>query len=263
MIYSELFKIRTIEASGRKTARPSVVIDLMQDVAGGHLAALDIDDEEMHEVDRQAFIISRMALELYERMPATSKVDTRTWYTIGKAANFPRNYETRVDGEVTARGFSTWALVDIDSKKLIKYKDYGLPDELAEERLTLGIPDRFRIPKDAIFEEAGEMTVELWQTDINKHLNNARYIDPMWSNLPEIEKRDVKALSINYVHEALKGDTLKIMVSQPYEFDLVVNEGEDVISNHYSRENDTIYYVRMETEEEVKAQAMWIVTKCD
>lgn len=262
MIYKEQFKIRTIETSSRHTARPSVVVDILNEVAGAHLAAIGVDDVAMHEVDRKAFIISRMTLEIYDKLPAGTHVDTNTWYSVGKAANFPRNYELLKDGNVAARGFSNWALVDIDSKRLIRYKDYDdLPDDLAEEKISLGIAERFRVPAEAEFKEVATTKVELWQTDINNHMNNVRYIDPMWSAIPEIDNRDVKALSIHYQHEALVGDELKIFVSQPFPCDIEALEDENTISNHYSPETDEIVYVRMETEEEIKIQAMWILTK--
>lgn len=262
MIYNDSFKIRTIEASSRNTARPSVIVDILNETAGGHLDALGINDVEMHEVDKKAFIISRMTMEIYDKIPAGSPVDVNTWYSIGKAANFPRNYQMVLDDKIVARGFSNWALIDTDNKKLIRYKDYDdLSDELAEEKISIGIPDRFRIPAEAEFTQAAAVTVALWQTDINNHMNNVRYIDPMWSALPDIAERDVKAVSIHYMHEAVVGDTLKVMVSQPFPFDLDTACDEGTISNHYSAETDQIVYVRMETDDEIKVQAMWILTK--
>lgn len=261
MIHNETFKIRSIEASNRWTARPSVVLDIMQETAGGQLEHIGIDDVKMHEEEHKAFIISRMTLEIYGSMPPASYIDARTWFTVGKAANFPRNYEIVLDGEVKARGLCNWALVDTENKKLVRYKDYPLPEEHAEEKLELGISDRFRIPKDAEFTEVSSMKVEFWQTDINKHLNNVRYVDPMWSCLPDIENRDVKAVSIHYMHEAVRGENVRIMVSNPYPCDIEVEGEGGVIDNHYSPLTDEIVYVRMETDEETKAEAMWILTK--
>lgn len=261
MRYNEQFKVGIMQ-SNNDLARPAVLDEFMQELAGNHFSALGYDDNKMHFEDHKAFIISRMTVELYRTVPVAAELDAYTWISAGKAANFPRNYEIQYEGEVAARGLSSWALVDTENKKLIRVKDFPFGVGSEEEKAVLGIPEKFRTPKDVEYTKAFDMSIQYWQTDINRHMNNVRYVDPLWSAIPDIAKRETRAFSIYYQHETVEGECATIKVSRAYPCDIEVDtEQEGLINNNYSAETDEIFYVCLEVDGEVRTQSMWVVSK--
>ena len=135
MRYNQKFRVGIIQGN-KGVARPGVIDEFMQELAGEHFDALGHDDTKMHLEDQKAFIISRMTVELYEEVEIRTVVDGFTWVSEGKAANFPRNYEIQQDGVVKARGAAVWALVDLANERLIRAKDFDIGsnfDEPVEE----------------------------------------------------------------------------------------------------------------------------------
>lgn len=260
---STQFRIGAIQGH-KGIARPGVVDEYMQEMAGIHFGQMGNDDVKMHEEDKQAFIISRMTVEMYKDIPTESVIDAFTWVSEGKAANFPRNYELQLDGEVAARGLAAWALVDLDKGRLVRYSDSDFGKGIEEEMVALGIREKFKVPKDVEFTYVDDIKVQYWQTDINEHMNNVRYVDPLWCAIPKISKRRTKAFAIYYKHELAYGDTAKVMVSQAYPCDIKFNpELEGLIDNNYSPETDEIFYVNIVGEDGIRTQSMWIVSKVE
>lgn len=265
MRYNQKFRVGIIQGN-KGIARPGVIDEFMQELAGEHFDALGHDDTKMHIEDQKAFIISRMTVELYEEVEIRTVVDGYTWVSEGKAANFPRNYEIQQDGVVKARGAAVWALVDLANERLIRAKDFDIgsnfDEPVEEEKVVMGLGEKFRIPKDAEFTEVDDMKIQYWQTDINRHMNNVRYIDPMWSAIPGIEDRKTKAFSIYYQHEAAYGERVKVSVSQAYPCDIEVDtELAGLINNNYSPETDEIFYVTLSADDGIRTQSMWVVSK--
>lgn len=256
------YKLRGFEVTGGERVIPAVIDAYMQETACHQLEALGIDDVKMHREDKQAFIISRMSLEIYGGIPVDEEIECSSWYSVGRAANFPRSYEFSAGGEVKARGYSNWALLDIDKKKIIRNKDYGkLSDELAEERAVLALPDKFRIPAEAELTLVDEFKVGYSMTDINRHMNNVKYVNPMCDNIPEIRDRVIKGFSIHYAHEAVEGEKLDVYVSQAFTCNFASKIVEDELIEKLYAEDDEIFYVRIKSGDEVKTDSMWVVSK--
>ena len=65
-------------------------------------------------------------------------------------------------------------------------------------------------PYDGEYEDAGEHFVGYSDTDLNRHMNNTRYIDMLCDFVPNIEERRVAALQIHYRNEAPMHETIRV-----------------------------------------------------
>lgn len=242
MKYTENYRVRLTETDARGRIKPSAIIDIMQENAMGAIAEIKHSNREMHEKDGKAFIISRMTVELDGVIQEGDNIEAITWAAHGKAASYPRCYEFKLGDKSVVRGIGMWAMVDIASKKLVLHNEYYEDSSFEEDAITLGVPDRFRIPSELEMNESNRLRVTYSMTDCNGHMNNVKYVDPMWDAIPNIATRTLKSFSIRYAHEARLGDELIVTwASEP---------GEDGI--------DT-YYVRLSTEEGMKAESKWVV----
>ena len=57
------------------------------------------------------------------------------------------------------------------------------------------------------------MPVTLTLTDINGHMNNARYYNCLYDCIPNVEEYCITSLNMRFVHEAPLGSELKILRS--------------------------------------------------
>lgn len=171
--------------------------------------------------DNKAFILSRVSMNLYRPLHEFETIDVSSWlcnahgYSILRCANILR------DGVVIAELSSVWALVAVDSRKLLKIDDTKL-NFTVDEPLKLDAPTRIRIPKSVDMILVGERTVGYSDIDYNYHMNNTNYPDMLCNFLPDMIGKRVVSFSISFGNEARLGETFKI----------------------YCGEDDGVYYFR-------------------
>lgn len=208
--------VRQSEVDTKNRMRPAIIIELMQEAAAQHCFSLGKDAWQMIEEDHRTWIISRMNMEIVKQIPMYTDIDVRTGRNEGKAATFPRSYDIRSNGEILAKGFGQWACVDVDNGSLVKFNDfYEGNSNFGLERIEMSLPDKFRVSPDLVFNKVSELEVTRHMTDVNGHVNNAKYVDPLWDALPLFDDYNVTGFSIYYKHECKLGETLDITMSEP------------------------------------------------
>jgi acyl-ACP thioesterase len=111
---------------------------------------------------------------------------------------------------VIADADTTWALVNIDNKSLIRQEDIDIYSFENEPAVTLDIPLRLRFPRGAELESVGSRRIVYSDLDYNMHMNNTRYADMLCDFMPLEDVPAIKGMSLSYLHEAAFGDVIKI-----------------------------------------------------
>ncbi len=192
---------------------PSFYLRCMQEVAHLHMTAYPPSPEQLRDEHKRAFILSRAAISVYRPLRTCEKIRITTWASPTRGASFPRNVEISVEGDVVARISSIWALVNTEDHSICHPTDYPC-SYTTEPPLETEMPIRFRIPACAELEFAGEYTPHYSDIDLNRHVNNTRYPDIMFGFIPKAESLHFNGISLNYLHEAQEGETLKIFVAK-------------------------------------------------
>ncbi len=65
MKHREKHIIRSAEVDAKNRLKPSAIVELLQEAAMHHIEELRLGNREMHEKERKAFVISRLAIETY------------------------------------------------------------------------------------------------------------------------------------------------------------------------------------------------------
>ena len=189
-------------------ARASSVLKYMQSAAQAQLTENGMSYGELYSMKR-AFILSRIRLEISRPLLADMPLTAITFPCESRGYSFLRCYALELDGEVVARAASMWALIDTDTKGLVKVNDFELGlTTLPPIDLTV---NRFRLP-DAMT-DVGGYGVHYGDVDQNMHMNNTRYPD-MYSNFLPLKNKMIKAITINYMNEAGIGDKLRVLRSE-------------------------------------------------
>ena len=186
-------------------ARASSLMRYIQSAAQAQLTDSGLSYDVLKQKSR-AFILSRIKMEFDEPVKAYEKLDALTFPCDSRGYSFLRCYALERFGKTIGRAVSVWALLDTDTRGLVKVSDFELglatysPLDIALTRISH--------PAEMI--NVGEYTVEYGMIDQNRHMNNTAYPDLYSSFLP-LENKRISSISISYLAEAPANDTLTVL----------------------------------------------------
>ena len=185
-------------------AKTSSIMKYIQTAAQCQLAENGKSYDELRQNNR-AFILSRLKLEVLKPLRAYAPLTAVTYPCDSRGYSFLRCYALEKNGRTIGRAVSMWALINTETRALVKVNDFELGLETHEPH-TLALT-RFTTPATA--RVVGTYTVNYGDTDQNCHMNNTRYPD-MYSNFLPLAGKRIKTLSINYLSEAPMGEKLVV-----------------------------------------------------
>ena len=159
------------------------------------------------------WVLSRLAVEL-DYMPAEySEFTLHTWISDYNRLSSTRNFTlTDANGREFGRAVSQWCMIDFATR---------MPEDMnvmakAHEGNMVDAPSPCERPRRIGVinsEPIVEHKVVYSDIDFNRHMNTMRYIDIIFDTFPiEVpEKLEGFRLDMNFVKEALYGDTLVLM----------------------------------------------------
>lgn len=204
----EVYKLKTnvdihdVDFNG--IAKTSSILRYIQSAAQSQLTENGMSYDELKR-NKRAFILSKLKLELARPLKAYTPLISTTYPCDSRGYSFLRCYSLECDGETVARAVSVWALVDTESRALVRVNDFdlGLPT-LPSGDLTIG---HIRLP--STLTDVGGYGVHYGDVDQNKHMNNTKYPD-MYSNFLPLEGKWISSVTISYLNEAVIGDKLRV-----------------------------------------------------
>ncbi len=179
----------------------------------------------------KAFMLSRIDFEIKKPVKCDEMYTVSSWPCEGKRATFPRNYTMEKDGEQVVVMSSYWALVDIESRGILKYEDIDMSNYYMGEFIELR-KDKFKIPRDMELAEVGKKEIMYCDLDGNGHMNNTYYMDVISNYIPELPAgtHRICAGRIHWSKEAPLGDVITVYrgISEDgkYYFKTVKENGE-------------------------------------
>ena len=158
-----------------------------------------------------AILTSRIAYR-FHKMPKCNQIITlKCWEEAPKGLQLTRCYElTDESGEVLVNGFTTWLLVNLENRRIVKPNTFTFREEptftTPLKSLDCG---KIQIPEN--LDLLGSRKICFSDLDANGHMNNSRYGEYIIDILPpEFQNRQITDLRLNYAHEAMFGDTLEL-----------------------------------------------------
>lgn len=204
----DFYKLRTsvdihdVDYNG--IAKASSVLKYIQSAAQAQLNDNGMSYDQLKSNSR-AFLLSRLKLEILKPLRAYTPLTAITYPCDSRGYRFLRCYELECDGETVARAISVWALIDTDTKALVKVDDFNLNlPTLPPNNLILGT---MKMPSTLI--DVGGYGVHYGDVDQNRHMNNTKYPD-MYSSFLPLNGKMIRSITINYAGEAEIGDKLRV-----------------------------------------------------
>jgi acyl-ACP thioesterase len=221
-----------------KKLKLSALFSYLEDIAGLNAMDLGIDQDVIAKGANAAWIISRMRLQMDKYPSWKDDIIIETWPQLPQRFLFERDYIIKAaDGEVLGRGASVWAIIDIDTRRPLPSDTIKVDyPEIKTERAIDTKSARMVPFGDTI--EIAHRPVCYSDIDMNGHVNNSRYLDYIMDCYPVdlILQYPVKELQINYVNEALPGETVVF-----YRSDDPTDERNIYVEGRCQKDNRTIF----------------------
>ena len=205
--FTKSIEVDTHDIDFNGVAKASAVMRYIQSAAEAQLTSAGIPYEVLKQRGR-AFILSKIKIDIPDTISEGDMLTAETFPAESRGFSFLRCYRLVKDGKAIARAASVWALVDTESRMLVRVKDFelGLPT-LPPLDLDIGHID---LPSE--FVRVGEYRVTYADLDRNMHMNNTRYPD-MYSNFLPLFKRRIRTITINYLKEARPDELLTVYLA--------------------------------------------------
>ncbi len=195
--------------------RPAAILDYLQVLALEQAALLGISREAMIRQHNCVWLLAREWYQLRRPILRGEHLTITTWPSRMVGASFYRDFDLRVQGELVGEAVSIWVLADVESRTLLRVSE--LPKLAAAPRpdcLKQTVPKRLSAPPD--LQPAMERRIRYSDTDINGHMNNARYADVVCDALEfeTLQGQYADSMQINFLRECRAGETLTILTSR-------------------------------------------------
>ena len=208
MKYTAKYRLTAMDIAPNGAIRPAALLRYFQEAINLQMHDNPPSTEDLFAAG-QAFILSRTSMQIRTELSIYDEIEVVTWANTSKGATFVRSAQIFKNGELAADILTIWALLDINTRRLMRVKDAVLGIGTLDELPDMPLPDKVRFPEGKP-ERMGEKLVVYGDIDRNNHMNNTRYVDMICDFLPDVENQRVRSFTINYVSESKLGEKLDI-----------------------------------------------------
>lgn len=236
--YSVPFKVRSYEVDYQQEATLSTICDYFQEAAGLHAQQLRFDISDLQEKGF-TWILYKLQVKVYEFPKRWETIEVVTWPSTGDGIRAYRDYELYGEkGTLLAAGLSQWMILDLQKNRPVR-----IPDELMNQQFKTDqhVLNLHKKKLQRIEGKNAELitTASLNDLDMNRHVNNVRYIDWITGyNLNnQLKGKKCSEIVIQFTAETKAGEKIylscKTLGTNKNEiaFSLFKNQTDTVIAN--------------------------------
>jgi acyl-ACP thioesterase len=213
-VYETSFVLRAPDADFCAAWRPSAIFTTMQELGESHSALWNAGYFALRKKGL-AWVITRALLQI-DRAPVIGEtIVARTWAGKPRHAIYPRYYLFQnPEGEVFARASTLWVLMDIAAREMVSGEKHGLP-AFEFPALPPPIENPGAILKLSGEAQRAEQPVKFTDLDINRHVNNARYVDWLCDRYPYEwhERQRLSRLTVHFACETKPDEQLETVLT--------------------------------------------------
>lgn len=209
MIYTSHYTVRWHDTDANRHITPTHLLMYMEETSNAHLISSGMSLDELRDTRGLAFILSRISIRIYRTLSVDDEIDVDTWVCESRGLSFVRCYRVRMGNEAVAEAYSIWALLDLNTHKLLPASAFPYDIE-PEPPLGSELLARVRYPALDSMEYVGDRAIVYSDVDYNWHMNNTHYPNMLCDFTPDIYQKRVTGVTLSFLHEATFGHTLKV-----------------------------------------------------
>ena len=210
-VFKKNYRIELRDVDLTRKLKLSALFNYMQDISSLHVENLGTGIETIEKRCGVTWILMRAKVEIARCPSWNEDITIETWQQKPKSFEFERDFIVLdATGDVIIRVVSIWIIIDIRTRILKRTDSIAVQyPPFFEERAMTNFKVR-KIKPFATTKIAYKKTIGYSDTDINGHINNAKYID-FATDCFSVEKHMqycLKSVQINYIKEAIPGDNV-------------------------------------------------------
>lgn len=222
-VYTQKYRVRMYDVDANKIAKPSGLLQEMQDVGDRQMFTEKPSYDEVFESGK-AIMLNRLDMNILEEVHLDDVLTAASWPCPSRRATFLRCYGLwRGEGsarKMVAEISSQWSLVGLADRKILSI------DEVDFTNYTYGdykeaAPGKFKISREVeeTMELVAERKIGYSDADCNGHMNNTYYLNVLCDLIPELAAgtHRVSSVRMHYSKEAVVGETIQVYRSQRME----------------------------------------------
>ncbi len=190
---------------------PSAIFTRMQEIAEDHAACVGWGREHVVEKLGCGWVLTRMNVEMLRYPSLGEKILVSTWPLKPTKFIFRRQFLfCAQDGKELGKASSQWVLFDIAERMLRRTEAVGKYPYDPELPQIVEEPGKLALP--AHMERAAEREALYSDVDMNRHMNNTKYLNWICELFPVdiLEKKRMEIVKINYISEVQMGQRVEL-----------------------------------------------------
>lgn len=211
-IFEKKYTVQVSETDFRQELKLSSLFVYLQDMATEHANLLGVGRDVLQPKYGVIWVLTRARVDIVRYPRYKEEISIETWPEQPDKIEFNRNFLIYDRGKnVIGRAVTQWVVIDFKTRRLRRSSivEEKFPETERERAIDCTF-DKIKPTGQLILNY--EKTVGYSDIDINEHLNNAKYIDYIMDcfSLEDHKKHFVKSIDVNYMHESLPGEKIKI-----------------------------------------------------
>ncbi len=209
--WEDNLKVRAYDVDFKNEIKVSSIFNYMQDTASSHADNLNVGYKHLLKAEL-FWVLSWVKLEFGRQPKFEDNFKIRTWpkgrHKLYALRDFLLYNET---GDTFCRIASAWLLINANTKRITDLKNLPVvfPYQPDEHALT-DLPGK--IPAEKTDEIVFNKKISYSDIDINRHVNNAKYIEYILDCYPNDfhQRNRMKSMTVSFISETKFNDEIEI-----------------------------------------------------
>jgi acyl-ACP thioesterase len=215
IVWRETVRLNWRDVDFRNRLRPAALLSMMQEAAGHDAARLGFGHDQIAPLGI-AWVLARVSLEMKHWPGWDEELVVETWSRGAESLYGLRDFRfLDAAGNELGGASSVWLLINAAGRRPVRPDILGrpLPGEPARQALP-GNPGK--LAAQAPLAAIGDHRIAYADLDHYRHVNNASYVAMAMDCLPLdfLAVSTLVSLQVNYIAEALGGETLEFLAGE-------------------------------------------------
>ncbi|MBP1758715.1 MAG: Acyl-ACP thioesterase [Firmicutes bacterium] len=211
--FEKHFMIGTKDVDQNNHCRPSALLSFLQEAATAASVALGVSRGDMLARYNVFWMLARIWFRVERPLHCNEVLTVRTWHRGGRGVSMYRDFDLYVEGNLVGEAVSNWVLADQVNRKMLRMSHVELDGFMKTGGSLCKTMTLNKLKRPEKMELAEQRLMHDSETDINGHVNNARYADFALDVLyPQAMEGHsfVSDMQLGYLAECRPGEVLTI-----------------------------------------------------